>query len=308
MDNYELYNILFKNRERDKNKKICEIVSDLLDELIPATYGYFFLQEIFLNCHKILSYLKDYEKILGENKCKKLKLLCENEIGYIRKQLIDKEFNQNKNKEMDYQVSAIIAGMQIEENLGLKTKDLGNLFVNPHPDCLEYCLAHVFLFTKNLLDLRGGRMVDPTTNDGLYLDLKNAKKFYKIVMELRSWETDRLWDSVWEPFGGQPHVEQLDVIPDEEIPFEIEEIRWEWGWKNKDEFVSGYLIDIRDLVVHPNETLVKVESRIDKAIQPIKKYLSRKKPFIHDINLLFPDIDIIYLTIMPLRGKYRRTI
>jgi hypothetical protein len=151
-------------------------------------------------------------------------------------------------------------------------------------------------------------MVDPTINDGLSADLKNAKKFYEIVLELRNWETDKLWDSVWETFGGQPSAEEIERIPDERIPFEIEEIRWEWGWKSRVENSRRYLIDIRDLRVNPNETLEELEKRIDRAIQPIRKHLLRKRPIVSDINSLFPDTEIMSVTIAPLRGKYGRTL
>jgi len=108
--------------------------------------------------------------------------------------------------------------------------------------------------------------------------LKNAKRFYETVLELRNWETDKLWDSVWEPFGGQPSDEEIERITDERIPFEIEEIRWEWGWKSRGENSRRYLIDIRNLRVNPNETLEELEKRIDRAIQPIRKHLLRKDP------------------------------
>ncbi len=282
MGQYDSYKILLKNREIVRGKKIREIVPDLLDSLVPATYGYFFLQEIILDCKKLLSYLKDYEKILGATRCKKLKRICEEEIRYMRESMeeIAKKYGLKINKKEDYEENlATIFGSQIEIKVGLKTRDLGIMLVKPHPDCLKSGLAHVFLFTKNLLNIRGGRMFDPTCNDGLFADLKNAKKFHEIILELRNWETDKLWDSVWEPFGGQPSEEELEKIPDEKIPFEIEEIDWTWGWNdNTGETIYGYFIDIRDLTVHANETLEELEKRIDQAIKPIKKYLSKKRP------------------------------
>ncbi|MEM2129395.1 MAG: hypothetical protein QXZ70_02230 [Candidatus Bathyarchaeia archaeon] len=283
MDKYDSYKILLKNREKVRGKKIAEIVQDLLDKPIPATYGYFFLQEVFLYCQKLLSHLNDYEKNLGVTQCKKLKRLCEGHTRFMREltKEIPKDLDQKISKEKgdNEENLEFVDGFMIEKNVGLKPREIGRMLISPHPDCLESCFAHVFLFTKNLLNIRGGRLVDPANNDGLSADLKNAKKFHESVLELRKWETDKLWDSVWEPFGGQPSEEEVEKIPNEKIPFEIEEIDWTWGWDdNRGETVYGYLIDIRDLVVHPNETLEELEKRIDQAIKPIKKYLSKKRP------------------------------
>jgi hypothetical protein len=313
MNKYDSYKILLKNREIVRGKKIREILPDLLDKPVPATYGYFFLQEIFLYRQKLLSHLKDYERDLGTTRCEKLKKLIEIENDFEKKlfkELIKKgkiREEAEKNSKKWSETTEFVSLLQVEQEVELKTKDLAIILISTHPDCVKSCLAHIFLFTKNLLNVRGGRMVDPTINDGLSVDLKNAKKFHEIVLELRSWETDKLWDSVWEPFGGQPSSEEIERIPDERIPFEIEEIRWEWGWKSRGENSRRYLIDIRDLTVNPNETLEELEKRIDRAIQPIRKHLSRKRPIVSDINSLFPDREIMSITIAPLRGKYRRT-
>lgn len=274
------YKILIKNREKVRDKKIYEIIPDLLDKPVPATYGYFFLQEIFLNCQKLLNCLKDYEKTLGSALCNKLQKICEEEIFFMKDVVkkVAKEIGRNIDKEDSAGNFAIIPGFEIEEKTGLKTKDLCILFANSRLNCLEVCLAHVFLFTKNLLNIEGGRMFDPTSKDGLYKDLKNARKFYESIMELRNWETDRLWDAVWEPFGGQPSEEELEKIPEDKISFEIECIDWTWNWRPSGETVYGYLIDIQDLAVHPVETLEDLEKRIDRAITPIKKYLTKQRP------------------------------
>jgi hypothetical protein len=242
-----------KNRETLLSEKICKILPNLLsDEPIPATFGYFFIHDIVLKCQLLLEHLEDYERTLGKARCKKLKSLCERE--------------------------EIVVSGEIEEELGIKTKNLALLLVKPHPECFESGIAHVYLFTKNLLNMRGGRMFDPTGRDGLYTDLKNARKFYESILELRKWETDKLWDSVWEPLGGQPSDEKIE-IPEEKIPFEIEDIVWTWNWMNNlGETVYGYLIDIRDLTVKNSETVEELEKRIDQAIKPIKKYLSKKRP------------------------------
>lgn len=274
------YKILLRNREKIKDKKIYELIPDLLDKPIPATYGYFFLQEIFLDCQKLLSCLKDYEKTLGSALCNKLQEICEKEIRFMKdlvKEMANK-MGRNINEEDYEEILAIISGLEIEEKTGLKTKDLCILFANSRLNCLESCLAHLFLFTKNLLNIKGGRMFDPTNKDGLYNDLRNARKFYESIVELRRWETDKLWDAVWEPFGGQPSDEELEKIPEDKIPFEIECIDWTWNWRLFGETVYGYLIDVQDLRVHPNETLEDLEKRIDRAITPIKKYLTKKRP------------------------------
>jgi len=252
-DKNDLYKILLKNRELFLGKKICEIIHDLLlDRPIPTTYGYFFIHDMVLKCQLLLEHLVDYERTLGKARCKMLKSLCEK-----------------------YEI--IVSG-EIEEKLGIKTKDLALLLVKPHTECLESCIAHIYLFTKKLLNVRGGRMYDPASNDGLYADLKNAKKFYEVIQTLRKWETDKLWEAVWEPFGGEPSDEELAQISEDKVPFEIECIDWTWNWKPFDEPVYGYLIDIRDLTVHPNETIEDLEKRIDRAITPIKKYLAKKRP------------------------------
>lgn len=213
---------------------------------------------------KIAKSFKDYEKTLGIIPCEKLKQLCQEKI---------RSWND---------ISAVVHSFEIEEKVGLKIKNVGSMLVAPYPECLESCIAHVFLFTKKLLNIRGGRMFDPTSNEGLYADLRNAKKFYEIVRSLREWETNKLWDSVWEPFGEPPPDEELEKIPDEKLPFVIEEINWTWGWGILKETAQGYLIDIRDLRVNPEETLKELEKRIDQAIKPIKKYLSKKRPSLSD--------------------------
>jgi len=260
MNENDSYKIFIENRENLKRKRIREIIPDLLiDKPIPATYGYFYLQDVFLYCQKLLNHLKEYEKTLGITLCEKLRQLCEKEI---------RSWND---------ISAIVFGFEIEQEVGLKIRDVSSKLIVPYPECLESCIAHVFLFTKKLLNVRGGRMVDPTCNDGLYADLRSAKKFYETIKALREWETKKLWDSIWEPFGGPPPDEELEKIPDEKLPFAIEEIDWTWGWGTFEE-TQGYLIDIRDLTVNPEETLEELEKRIDQAIKPIKKYLSKKRP------------------------------
>jgi|GEM_PF-3186591 hypothetical protein len=265
MNEHDSYRILLTNREKVLKKKICEIIPDLLGDPIPATYGYFFFQEIFLDCQKLLTQLIDCENLLKATlkatRYKKLKRFCEEEIR-----------SQGENP-------IIVSGGEIEIRSGLETKDLCAVFLDSRSIFLESSLAHIFLFTKNLLNIQGGRMIDATGNDGLHKDLENAKKFYASVKALREWETDKLWDSVWAPLGGHPNEEMLEKIPEEKIPFEIEDIDWTWEWiDNRDEIVHGYLIDIRDLTVHPNETLEELEKRIDNAIKPIKEYLSKKRP------------------------------
>ena len=145
-----------------------------------------------------------------------------------------------------------------------------------HPDLWREALSHVVLFTKPLLNPpQGGRSVDPTENDGLYNDLRSARQFFTALQELRNWETDGLWESVWAPLGGIPSEDDLEKIPEEEYPFVFEEIRWDWGWEDeKGNIVEGYSINICDLRIYPNETLAKLERRIDLAIKPIKKYLA----------------------------------
>ncbi|MCS7109552.1 MAG: hypothetical protein NZ903_02015 [Candidatus Micrarchaeota archaeon] len=253
MDKFDSYRILLKNREIVKSKKMNEIIPDLFDKQIPATYGYFFLQEIYIDCDKSLKYLDDFEKALGVAKCEKLKQICEDET------------------------SRIISLGEIEEKVKLKAKYLATILTKLPSDCI-YCFAHLFLFTKNLLNIKGGKMFDPTGRDGLYSDLKNAKKFYESVLELRKWESDKLWEAVWEPLGGEPSDEELEKIPEDKIPFEIECIDWTWNWSVFGETVYGYLIDVQDLRVHPSETLEDLERRIDRAITPIKKYLTKKRP------------------------------
>jgi hypothetical protein len=258
-ENYS-YKILLKDRAILQHKRIYEIIPDLLvDKPIPATYGYFYLQDALIYCQKLLSHLKEYEKTLGITLCEKLRQLCEKQI-------------RNWND-----ISAVVFSSEIEQEVGLKIRDVSSKLIVPYPECLESCIAHVFLFTKKLLNVRGGKMVDPTCNDGLYADLKSAKKFYETIKALREWETKKLWDSVWEPYGGTPTDEELEKIPDVKLPFVIEEIDWTWGWGTFEE-TQGYLIDIRDLRVNPKETLEELENRTDQAIKPIKKYLSRKRP------------------------------
>jgi len=272
MNKYNQYEILLKNKKNISGKMICEIIPDLFGKPIASTYGYFLLQEIFLDCNVLLNYIVDYEKTLGTNRCKKLEKLCQDEIRSEKK--IMKNLTEEHGQKDYLKTPISLSGMELEQTLQIKTKDLGLALVTPHPESLESSIVHAYLFTKKLLKMKGGRL-----DEGLNADIKNAKKFYETILELREWETNKLWESAWEPFGGIPSEKELEKIPDDKIPFEFEEIDWSWGWEDsKGETIMGYTIDLRDIIVHPRETLEELERRIDQSINPIKEYLSKIKP------------------------------
>lgn len=220
----------------------------MIDAQIPATYGYFFLQSVFFNPQEILRNMKNYEKSLGWGGANDLERICQESADFV-------------------------ASWELSESIHMTQQDLTRILIDAGQDVLTKngcAVAHLFLFTKPLLNLNGGRLVDPTGNDGLHRDLKSAKKFHKVLDELRNWEKHGLWESVWAPFGGEDSVNILE-IPREKVPFSIEEIRWSWGYMNDDsDLANGYLIDICDLAIHPNETLVHLKKRFDQALNPIK--------------------------------------
>ena len=230
----------------------------MIDTEIPATYGYFYLQTIFFDKRNVIKNMKHYEELLGKD-VNKLRESCKGTL--LDDELISRE---------------------ISEASGLKQQDLTQILLSTGQEVLpssECGLAHLYLFTKSLLKLSGGRLIDPTSNDGLCADVRSTRRFHKVLQELRNWEKQGLWDSVWAPFGGEPSEGKLEELPPEKMPFSIEEIRWNWRYGDgKGNVVNGYIMDICDLRIHPNETLLQLETRIDQAIKPIKNYLSRRRP------------------------------
>jgi len=239
------------------NKKLSELAPVLLrnwnvvSESIPTNYGYFYIDNLVCYLDKVLKYIKMHKDEIPK------KRYVEIERAVQKKLEFEGEIQINCFPAYDYE-------------------DVLVPLIIKHPDLWREALSHVVLFTKPLLNPpQGGRSVDPTENDGLYNDLRSARQFFTALQELRNWETDGLWESVWAPLGGIPSEDDLEKIPEEEYPFVFEEIRWDWGWEDeKGNIVEGYSINICDLRIYPNETLAKLERRIDLAIKPIKKYLA----------------------------------
>lgn len=263
------YKISVKNHEKQQEKKICELVPELLNRYVPSTFGYFSLQDAFLDCRRILQYENFFQKSLEKEQWLELKKGCESEI---------------------------VEGF---EDVGLYTYDLrpvmsydeiANKIILPYPQIVKKCLVHLFFFTKNLLNVEGGKLDDPDRNDGLSHDIVESAKFQEAIKYLRYWETDGLWEAVWAPFGGQPSDEEEDKIPEEKFPFQFDELYWRWNWVNKkEEDIFGYCCEITDLPVYSTETLWQLEARIDRAINPIKKFLSRETPSNEE---QFVDVDV----------------
>lgn len=139
------------------------------------------------------------------------------------------------------------------------------------PDILSSMLAHVVLLTGDLWTHR--RRIDA--------EVRSVKHLHEAVGDLKKWESKLLWKLTRSPFGEAPSDERIKKMPEEKRPFIIEEIRWNWEWEDKEErVVEGYMIDICDLRVYPDETFVKLEKRIDRAIAPIKKYLISERKLI----------------------------
>jgi len=257
LSNQSIFKILLPKRDRYLSEKLFRLIPKMIDTEIPATYGYFYLQTVFFDSEKLVKNMKHYEKLLGWGGSNDLERICEG-------------------------TSDILASWELSERMHMTQQDLTRILMSAGEEVLPSfgCgIAHLYLFTKSLLNLYGGRLVEPAGNDGLYDDLRSTKRFHRILQELRDWEKCGLWESVWAPFGGEPSEKKLKEIPPDKAPFSIEEIRWSWGYEDgKGNMVNGYVIDICDLDIHPDETLLQLEKRIDQALKPIRNHLSRRRP------------------------------
>ncbi len=260
MSRQSIFKILLPKRSRYLDENVFQLLPKLIDTGIPATYGYFYLQTIFFNPENLVKNMKTYSKHLGLGVSNNLEAMC-------KKRAAADDF---------------IMSWELSEGMQMTDQDLAPILLSAGEEVLySYgcAIAHLYLFTKPLLNLSGGRLVDPTLNSGLDNDLRKTEKFHKTLQELKNWEKSGLWESVWAPFGGEPSEEKLDEMRPNEGPFSFEEMRWRWGYEDREgKTVNGYVIDVCDLDIHAHETLLQLEKRIDQAVKPIRDHLSRRRP------------------------------